>query len=61
MINLKSLTKNVVAINLAPKFAKKAGMIQKNAQLLAATVVPVVIGFIADKVSDSKTTTTKKK
>ena len=60
MINLKSLSKNVVAIKSATKVAKKMGMSSKNAQLLARTAVPIVLGLIADKVGKSATTTKKK-
>ncbi len=60
MINLKSLSKNIVATNLVSKLAKKAGMSQKNAQRLAVTVVPIAMKFILNKINKPKTVTKKK-
>jgi len=60
-MNLKSLAKNVVAIRFATNMAKKMGMSQKNAQLLATAVVPIVVGIIADKLAEANQAAPKNK
>jgi len=60
-MNFKFLTENFLATWLITKLAKKTGMSQKNAKLLASTLVPIVMAFILEKASESKTAKTKKK